>query len=711
MTWAVRCLIPVLVFCLAAPGVRAQQPEEARHDLVLRGVPLPEALESLVRQTQIDLVYDTDLVSDEAVFCVRRNATPDQLLQCVLAGTDLEYVRSLSGAYVLIPAVRRPAAHGSLAGVIVDAETGAPLPHAHVFLAEGAAGTATNESGLFAVAPLVSGPYRLTVTYVGYQTAVDSIYIAPGGQHRIQVALQSAGVTMPPVVVDGLEQRLPSQSLGSEEVRLRDRLRTSPFTGLDVARAAATLPGVSVQRPLADLHIQGGSAGSHVVLLDGAPVRDPVSLGRHLSAFSPLALGRMTIHRAGFAAAEGSNVTGQLALTHDLSVAGPAEVRATLDPISLNGRVATRFGTDGGPQGTALLAARTSVWDVYQEPYIDDLFRTWHAVDPVVASQWLEETVSPNSLSVLRQVPNVHFSDLHGAVRLRTSSLQSTEASFYRARNELGSTLAGLNQPTSDSGTFFATHDHYDWNNWIAQARHNLLLGDRSLLSVHAHGSWHLSEYRYGTRLEPDYIPDPDQREREAERLITEAADQVASDESNRIAEMTIGLQGHHSLTRHTGISGGLDVTRVNSRFRVGGPYVSSFAYDLQAWHAAGYVEAELHAGVNAIIRPGLRVTYVPTRKETYLEPRLALRYDQAAGPLGALALRVSGGIYRQFVNEFELTSSGSTAIVPFVYFWLPGDETVGVAAEGNRCRGTPSRTEAERRTCTPSTPARGCPR
>ena len=35
----------------------------------------------------------------------------------------------------------------------------------------------------------------------------------------------------------------------------------------------------------------------HITLLDGVPVRDPVSLGRYLGAFSPLALNRMTVYQ------------------------------------------------------------------------------------------------------------------------------------------------------------------------------------------------------------------------------------------------------------------------------------------------------------------------------------------------------------------------------------------------------------------------------
>ncbi|HEX7071660.1 MAG TPA: carboxypeptidase-like regulatory domain-containing protein [Rhodothermales bacterium] len=677
-----RRLAPVVALLLLvtsqAVPVRAQDRDAETFEIVLRGVPLREALETLVRRTQIDLVYSSDIVAPVEVFCVRENATAEALLKCVLEGTGLEYVRSLSGAYVLIPAVRRPAMHGSLAGAVVDAETGEPLPYANVFLAEARTGTAANEAGLFTLAPLVTGPYHVMVTYVGYETTVDTVFIQPGGRHLVEVPLHSSGVALRPVVVDGLEQRLPSNGLGNEELQVAEFAQSTSFGTPDVARAAATLPGISVQRPLADLHIQGGSAGSHVVLLDGAPVREPVSLGRHLSAFSPLALGRMTVQRAGFSAADGSNLTGRLELEHDLSVEGRTDLKLTVDPISLNARVGARFDETAPVSGSAMLALRTSLWDLYREPYIDELFKTWHAADPLLTSYWIGESVTPQTVHVMRQVPEVRFSDLHGAVRLRPSSFQTLDASVYRARNQLGSTMAAMNANGGESASLFATDDLYDWTNWLAQARYGRLLGARTLVSAHVRGSWHSSRYTYGTGLATTGVSDPDLIEKEQiARLIDTASEHTLSDESNRISEVSFGFELQHSITSRSGVSTGIDVSRVASRFRLGSPFIAKFAYDVEAWQVGGHISGDVYLGVGTVVEPGLRATYVPARDAAYFEPRLAIRHDRMNTAIGDLAARLSGGVYRQFVNEYELTSSGSTAVVPFVFFWLPVGESL----------------------------------
>lgn len=197
------------------------------------------------------------------------------------------------------------------------------------------------------------------VTYVGYQTAVDSVQVPPNGRDTIRVALTRDVVETPPVVVDGLQRRLPSGTLGRPELDASALARASARGTPDVLRSASRQVGVSLNRPLAEVNVQGGGGGEHVVHLDGVPVREPVSLGGLLSAFSPQALGRLTVHKAGFGAAEGSYTAGVLEARHDLSRAEAPHVqfrdlhgavRQEITPfqqLSVSGyRGTTRLGTD-----------------------------------------------------------------------------------------------------------------------------------------------------------------------------------------------------------------------------------------------------------------------------------------------------------------------------------------------------------------------------
>src|SRR5690606_33810825 len=155
-----RPLALTLAVLALGPGAAGQ--EAGTRPLVLRGVPMAEALQRLVEATGISLVYTSDLVAGEDAYCSGRGASAEGLLACVLRGTGLDYVRSSSGAYVLIAAVEAPPPRGDLAGRVVDAATGEALPFAHVLLADASAGTTTDEGGRIAFSGMLLGSKRMT---------------------------------------------------------------------------------------------------------------------------------------------------------------------------------------------------------------------------------------------------------------------------------------------------------------------------------------------------------------------------------------------------------------------------------------------------------------------------------------------------------------------------------------------------------------------
>ena len=241
------------------------------------------------------------------------------------------FIRSSAGTYIVTRPIEQDPFFGDLAGVIVDGETGDPLPYANILLADATASTVSNMDGYFSLASLMEGPTQLLVTYVGYETTVDSFYIAPGSEQRVRIAMKPATHSLDPVVIESMEQRVPSMDLGEGSVN-NGEIQWLPFMAAqDVIRGAARLTGVAVQQPVANIHIQGGSSGEHLTLLDGVPVRDPVSLGRYLGAFSPLAINRITVHKAGFGAGYGSHLAGVVAVDHDLSFNYSPEFTLSID--------------------------------------------------------------------------------------------------------------------------------------------------------------------------------------------------------------------------------------------------------------------------------------------------------------------------------------------------------------------------------------------
>lgn len=648
--------------------------------LLFRGAPLQQALEELTQATEIDLVYSTDLVAGKRAFCSVKSANIESMLRCILKETGLDYVRSSAGTYIIIESLQTATQYGDLAGIIVDVETGAPLPFANVLLADASAGTAANQDGLFNFSGLMSGFHQIVATYVGYETTVDSVWIEPGQQNRLQLSLRSNTVSVGPIVIDGMEQRWPASMLGAPEAPAE---RLSKITGIgtaDVMRGgASSIAGVAVQQPLAGLHIQGAAGNEHLTLLDGVPVRDPVSLGRHLGAFSPLAIQRLTVHKAGFGVSQGSHLTGIVAVDHDIAGKEPYSAALMIDPISLNTRVKGRIPMKKGRESTIMAAYRSSNWDVYQDRGIQTLLRHWNTLDPFITTSWAQEQVTPATLNRHHQEPVVSFSDLHLASRVKLSPYQSIQGSFYRADNRLASDQRAINDsaPTSPD-LFIMTRDRYEWLNWAGQVRHSWLLGSRSVLSSQLKGSWHESGYLYKSTKE---AVEENLSQLAFEQVIRQANDDLNTkagfSEDNHIRELAFTSTLSHSITPSHNADIGLEILHAKSRFFFENAAIDPIYTQVGAWNISGFLNNYYQLTAFTRLETGVRVSYIPSRQTAYAEPRLALRVDALSPVVGNYSLRFAAGVYRQFVNQFDLTSLGTSSAIPSILFWLPPDETL----------------------------------
>ena len=676
-------LASVVVIVALGDPAHAQEADTSRtpsgrYTVALRDVPLDKALQTLVSRTGIDLAYSTALAEGKTVYCRTRDASDEQVLACVLDGTGVDYLRTASGSYLLVESPDAPPPVGRIAGTVVDARTGEPLPDANVLLADAGTGTATDPSGRFAVAPVLAGAHRLVVTYVGYQTAVDSVRVPPGGRDTIRVTLTRDVKETAPVVIDGLQQRLPSGGLGRAELGASALARPSGRGTPDVLRSASRQVGISLDRPLAEVNVQGGSSGEHVMQLDGAPVREPVSLGGLISAFSPQALDRLTVHKAGFGAAEGSYTAGVLEASHDLSRSEPRFVGATADPLSVNGRADVGWQVGDGQKGQAMAAARSSLWDTYRAPSLHTLLDTRTTLDQPLTPSWtgqsLSDTTTPTAVSQNRAA-HVAFRDLHGAVRQEITPFQQLSVSGYRGTTRLGTDVASA-VPSGGQRRLLLSQDRYDWTNSALQGRYEWLAGGRTTGSLQLWGSRHESTTFFGFRrdslLSSGASPDPPAAD---ERIVN-----THSGEGNEVAEWGARANVTVSTSSTLRVRAGLAPQFIRGEFLVRNPFLGILEHESSDWHVGSYAEAEFSPGLNLTATAGTRLTYVRARDVVYAEPRLSLRYDGGATPLGDVAVRVAGGLYRQFVTQTEISSAGPTSVVPSVQFWLPVDGSLAPA-------------------------------
>ena len=683
-------LVLVLGLCPARAAAQSAPADTTEaYEMTLRGVPLATALESLVDVTHINLIYDAELAEEATVFCRAEDVPAEELLRCILSDTDLDYYQTSAGTYVLRKSPRRTPDFGRLAGVVVDAETGEPLPNANVFLAEASTGTATGEAGSFQFSRLLPGPHALTVTHVGYETRVDSVWVPADGAKREEVPLEREAVETDPVVIDGIQQRLPSNGLGS--VRGTEE-ETTTLRGIgtpDVARSLGALMGTSVHGPLAALHIQGGGTAEHELQLDGVPVRNPYSFGRLLSAFSPLAIGEFTVHKTGFGAEHGSHLSGVVDARHNVHPSAPSNVQVQSDPVSTNARLHGQAQLGDGVEGTAMVAARHSLWDLVQDPTLDQLMQDWNRFDPLLTSAILPDTSEVPGLIPEQQQNATRFADVHAATQLRFSSYSRLYASVYHGRNTIQTDLFGEpvasdwsdgEVPTSEeeaddnalSDQFVQARDDYSWRNWMGQARYEWMSGSRLMGHVQVYGSHHWLRRSYALSDSEEAVAAP-----EDFRSFDTIVPALLPDDGNELTEIGARAAFDYSLSSRHRLRATVEATRLSSRFQIDDGFFRPLDYDQTRWQWSSHLEHRASLGAGTTVEGGARLTYIPSRQTAYAEPRLAIRHDGSHGFWGDYGLRLATGLYRSFTNQFSLSNTGPTALVPSLQFWLPVDASL----------------------------------
>ncbi len=198
---------------------------------------------------------------------------------------------------------------GNLAGNVVDAATGEPLPGVNVILKGTYYGAATDLNGNFQISNISAGSYNVDVSLIGYKTfQYTGIKIDDGKTTKLNVKLEETVLTLEQdVVVIGekplmdVEETQSRRNISKEEI---DKLIVE-----NVQNIVGQQSGVVVNNSN-EIHIRGGRTYENAFLLDGVSVQDPIAgtgYGLQLSASS---IEEVDVITGGFNAEYGQATSG-----------------------------------------------------------------------------------------------------------------------------------------------------------------------------------------------------------------------------------------------------------------------------------------------------------------------------------------------------------------------------------------------------------------
>lgn len=667
-----------LGFFLLLPAALSAQnaPGWDNFNFVARGESLDFTLQRLVQKTNIDLIYDPQLMSGESVFVRANDKDPEEILRLILSETNLDFIQLSSGTYVLVKDNRQETLLGSMTGKVVDKTTGQPLRGAHVMLADASGGTSTNSAGRFNIPKLEPGHYEVTVSYVGYRPVKDTVWVPANNSIQHHISLETKPVWVEPIIVSETQKLLPAADSFTGKV---ENPRETSLGTIDAVKSMNTVMGINFNLALADYHIQGGNTGQHQLRLDGVPVYNPVSMGRLIGAFSPYALGTIGIHKAGYGTPAGSQLSGVVDLNHDLGNQQDQSFLMQADPLSVNGRFDYNINNEDGPDIDLMLAGRANIWRWYEKPGLAETFREWDQVDPLLTNSLLD--ISSTDMNYLQEnhSSDIRYSDLHLAASVEHNDFQTTRISAYRGKNFLQTDLFSQNvELASDAPNHMSTIDRYNWTNWMSKVEHEWLISPRLDANISAYMTRHTLRHQYamGNNLNTtlDFAGAPI-----AEQLRVGAVQNMSTGNQNGITESGVETNISYSVSKNYQIESGLKLTHLNYRFHLSDLYVNTAHSESTSFLLSNFVQNNIFLSNQTSLSVGSRFTFIPSRDLVFAEPRLSIQHDEPETVIGYLSAKLSGGIYRQFINQFDVSNIAPSALVPSMRFWVPADFSTDV--------------------------------
>jgi len=289
------------------------QTTNVRISLRIPATSLEAALKLVEQESQVPISYEgSRLKGIQVKERVYKNALLGTILKELLEGTQLEY-KEKGGNILIVP---RPRTGKTLSGFVEDAVSGEKLIGVSLTAPQRQAGTTTNNYGFYSITVPGDSIY-IQLTYTGYQR-LDTV-VSLIDNTRINFKLQTTSHELEQITISAARttriqqsSQMSSINLPVAQVRSMPRLLGEP----DLLKTLQLMPGVKQgSEGTSALLVRGGTPDQNLILLDGAPLYNPMHLLGIFSTFNTGVLKDVTLYKGAFPARYG----GRLSSVVDIS--------------------------------------------------------------------------------------------------------------------------------------------------------------------------------------------------------------------------------------------------------------------------------------------------------------------------------------------------------------------------------------------------------
>ncbi len=562
-------------------------------------------------------------------------------------------------------------------GYVRDEESYEALPYANVLIKGTNLGAATNTDGYFVIVNAPAGKCTLQVQYIGYATKEVEINNVQGADKPVIIKMERVVLEMDGITVKGEAQILDASENISEVILSPLELLTLPNIGeVDIFRSLQLLPGISgISDGSSGLYVRGGTPDQNLVLFDGMTIYHVDHFFGMFSAFNADAIKDIRVYKGGYPAEFGGRISSVVNLTGKTGDVNNMRYGAGLNLLSGHGV----FEFPLSDKGTFLLSARRSYTDFVKSSLYNSLF------DFMTGDQESNPVNVPQggfggfgrggrNVATVSENPDFYFYDINSKLTFTPTAEDIFTLSIYRGKDNLDQSqdFSGANFAFRDTerNSFFSsqgisrqTSELTTWGNTGISGKWSRKLHDRFYSNLLLSYSSYFSTCDRNMGFTTDVTAADDS-------LNFFRGGTTASEEDNKVQDLTLRLDNEWHLTNSHDLKIGLELSRFNSHyFATMNDSINLVNRETEAMLSSLYLQDILKISPSLEFTAGLRGTYYDKTGSNYWEPRASLIYFLSEN----VKLKGAWGHYHQFINRIanENVLEGSRD------FWILADEEI----------------------------------
>ena len=614
-----------------------------------RDVPLKVALDTLVNNYELNIVYRDQIVSGVYTSGSCKNCTVEEAISALLKNSDLEWKRNKS-QYIIVN--RSQDSVGRLInGYILDGNTGEFIPHANILVKNTYRGTISDQYGYFILTEELQLTDTLIISYIGYELVE---FVNTSGLDVVRIELFPKILGSETVNIYGEQLEFLQRASGTGQITFSPRhIDNLPNIGeTDIFRSLQLLPGIQMGNTgFAGLYVRGGTPDQNQIILDGMSIYQVDHFFGFFSAINSNIVKDVQVYKGGFPAKYG----GRVASIIDITGKSGSTKQQKLDLFTNMLSAGVTYEQPLSKRSSFILSARRSFTDQYQTKLYDNIHGFLTSGSGLnIGAELPSDTVSYQS----EYLPNFYFYDVNAKFTYLPSNRDIISISIYEGSDYLGekknfdfeSDSVGIEQVMVDEKTIWGnTGVGAHWvRRWSNSTKTQLFMATTRYHSNHDLDSYWIIN---GEKT-PAYI----------------------SEDYNRIADQTTRINVSRKIGLKHDLEVGISSTIYKTNYSVQlGDSVIFIDEAINGNLLEGYFQDRLVLSPGLEILLGLRTSQYSKSNVSYYDPRFSLFYHFSDN----LVFKASIGRTRQFLYRFsnDLITNGSK----FVWL-LPIDDSDPIA-------------------------------